>query len=114
MALIRKAVQAVGPAGLAATYFADLTTTDTFLIRNNGSVMLHFKKTGIGACTVTIDTPGNVDGLAIPNRTVTVPATTGDIHIAKLSPSIYNDVNGDLRITLSDVAGLTLAVMDNG
>lgn len=114
MANVRKAVQTVGPAGLAATYFADLTTTDTFLIRNNGKVVLHFKKSGIGACTVTIDTPGNVDGLAIPQRTVNVPATTGDVHISKLAPNVYNDVNGDLKVTLSDVVGLTLAIMDNG
>ena len=114
MADIRKAVQKVTPSGLAATYFADLTATDTFLIRNNGYVTLHFKKSGAGACTVTIDTPGNVDGLAIAQRTINVPATTGDIHIAGLAPNVYNDVNGDLRVTLSEVTGLTLAIMDNG
>ena len=114
MANIRKNVQQLTSAGLAVTNHADLTTSDTFLVRNTGRTVLHFKKSGAGACTVTIDTPNSVDSLAIAQRTVNVPATTGDIHISGLKTDIYNDVNGDLKITLSEVTGLTLALMEPG
>jgi len=114
MADVRKNVQKISSAGLAATYHSDLTTTDTFLVRNSGKTVLHFKKSGAGACNVTINTPGTVDGLAVAQRVVVVPATTGDVFISGLRPNDYNDVNGDLRITLDEVTGLTLAVMDPG
>lgn len=114
MADVRKAIQQVVRAGLAATYHADLTTTDTFLVRNNGHVILHFKKTGAGACTVTILNPlagGLVDGLVVTNRTISVPATTGDRFVGPFPPHVYNDANGDVRFTLSEVTGLTGAIL---
>lgn len=112
MANVRIAVESVGPGGLDAADNGSLSVSDTYQVRNTGRTILHFKKSGAGACTATIAVSRNVGGLTVPNRTVTVPATTGDIHITGLAPEIYNDVNGDLNITLSEITGLTLAAME--
>lgn len=109
---VRKNLENIVRIGLAAAYDATMNITDTFLVRNTGRMLLHFKKSGAGACIVTIQTPGNVDGLAIAERTVTIPATTGDKFIGPFPPNIYNDVNGDVKFTLSEVTGLTVAFME--
>jgi len=54
MAQIRLNPEKPSDAGLAATYNAGLTTTDTFLVRNSGQVLLHVKKSGANPCTVSI------------------------------------------------------------
>lgn len=111
MADVRKVPQQVVRDGLAAVYGAGLTTTDVFTIHNDGRVVLHFKKTGAGICNVTIATPGQVDGQPVADRVVPVPATTGDKLIGPFSEKDYNDSAGDLRVTLSEVTGLSLAVL---
>lgn len=110
MADVVKNPEDVTRAGLAATYLTGLTTTDTYVVENNGRVILHFKKTGAGACTATIKTPGTVDGLAVSDRTVNVPATTGDVFIGPFPPADYNE-GGSLKITLSEVTGLSFAAL---
>ena len=113
MANVRLTPQAINSAGIVPTNNGSLSVSDTYLVSNNGRVMLHFLKTGAGACTVTVTTPGTVDGLAVTDRTITVPATTGDRMHSKFSPDVYNDENGDLAFTLSEITGLTVAVIQN-
>jgi hypothetical protein len=111
MANITLTPQVLPQAGVAPTYNAGLTTTDTYLVRNNGGkTFLHFKKTGAGICTVTVVTPATVRGLALADQTVSVPATTGDVMVP-LDPSLYDDVNHDVSFTMSDITGLTVAVI---
>ena len=103
--------------GLAATYLVagagqgQLNVADTYQVNNDEAVGLHFKKSGAGACIVTIVTPGTVDGLAITERTITVPATTGDRFIGLFPAAIYNNSIHDFEFTLDEVTGLTLAVL---
>lgn len=113
MAQLRKTPENIVRSGLIATYLSDYTVvaTNTYIIRNNGKVLLHFKKSGAGNCDLIIITPNTVDGLAVGDRTVIIPATTGDKFIGPFPPSIYNDANGDIEITLSEVTGLTGAIL---
>lgn len=116
MAVIALAQQQLADSGVAPTYTLSgasplLNVTDSFTVGNDGRVMLHFKKTGAGACTVTIVTPGTVRGKAIADATVNVPATTGDVMIGPFPPDLYNDANGNISFTLSDVTGLSVAVV---
>lgn len=104
--------QGLAPTGITPSYTGSLLTTNTYLVRNNGRVMLHFKKSGAGDCTVTIDTPGTVGGLAIAQQTITVAATTGDKMIGPFPSSVYNNSAGNLSITLSEITGLTVAVVE--
>jgi hypothetical protein len=111
MADIRIVPERTDPTGLAATYNGGLTTTDRYLIRNDGKTLLHFKKTGAGACTVTVQTGETVRGLAVADVTVVVPATTGDRFIGPFPGDLYDDPNHDVGVTLSEVTGLTVAVL---
>lgn len=111
---VRVSVQQNLKGGLTATYTSTgLLTADLYKIRNDGKVFMHFKKTGAGACTVTITTPGTSQGLAIADQTVTVPATTGDVFVGPLSPSLFNDASSDVAFTISDTVGLSFAVIRN-
>ncbi|MDA2936829.1 hypothetical protein MYX75_01015 [Acidobacteria bacterium AH-259-A15] len=111
MADVRKVVEKLTRNGIDLVDTGSLLTTNTYLIQSPGNVVLHFKKTGAGNCTVTFITQGTVDGQAIADRTVTVPATTGDIHVGPFPESAYSDSVGDLRFTLSEITGLTVAAM---
>lgn len=86
--------------------------TDTFTFPNDGETFLHVKKTGAGSCNVTVVTPGTVDGNAIADLVVSIPASTGDKMIGPFRPEIYNDpTTGLISCTFSEVTGLTVAVL---
>ncbi len=111
---VRVTVEQNLKSGLTATYTASgLLSTNTYKVRNDGKVLLHFKKTGAGSCTVTITTPNTSQGLAIADQTVSVPATTGDVFIGPLAPSLFNDGSSDVAFTISDTVGLSFAVFRN-
>lgn len=105
--------------GLVPTYHVagagagQLNVSDTYQVDNNGKVFFHGRKTGAGDCVVTINTPGFVDeDLSIADRTITIPALTGDVLFGPFRPRVYNQYGtNDLEFTLSDITGLTLAVL---
>ena len=88
-----------------------LSVSDTYHIRNNGKLFLACLKTAAVVCTVTVETPKLVNGLAVAEHTFTVPASTGDVIAGPFEPSIFNDGTGDIQITLSDIDGLTIAAV---
>lgn len=110
MALTRVTPDIMVAGGTAATYNS-LVTTNEYLVRNNGRTFLHCKKTGANACTVTIIPQVTPEGYTITSPTVSIPATTGDKMIGPFPMDIFNDSNGDLHFTLSEVTGLTVAVV---
>ncbi len=112
MAIVTLAVEAVVRAGLAASYTGSLSTGNTYQCQNDGNTLLHFKKAGANICTVTIPTTAVVDGKAVADQTVAVPASTGDKFIGPFPPSIYN-VKGEnyFEFTLSEITALTVAVL---
>lgn len=112
MADVRLTVEKVVPGGLTATYNSGLLVANTYQVRNSGNVILHFKKSAAVDCVVTIQTPITVGGLAVAEQTVTIPATTGDKFIGPFPRPIYNDSSQDINFTLSDVDGLTVAVLE--
>ncbi|MDF1596949.1 MAG: hypothetical protein P1T08_12795 [Acidimicrobiia bacterium] len=110
MADVRLTAEPVTRTGLAAAYTTGLSIANTYLVRLAGKTMLHFKKSGAGACVVTLETPGQVGGLAVEDPTVSVPATTGDLFV-ELPPHLFADGSNDARFTLSEVTGLSVAVL---
>lgn len=97
-------------AGLAPTRTAGLNTGNTYKFRNNGKTFLHFRKSGAGACAVTITVQGTLHGKTVNNQTVNVPATTGDVMVGPFPFDVYNDTNKDVSFTVSEVTGLDVAV----
>jgi hypothetical protein len=96
--------------GLTPSYAAG-SVTETYLIANNGAVLLHVKKDNVNDCVVTVATPNTVEGLAIADYTATVVATTGDKMIGPFPPNIYNNAAGQIAVTFSEDTGLTFAVI---
>lgn len=111
MANVRLTPQELNAGGVAPTYNTSLSTSDTYLVANDGKIILHFKKTGAGACVVTVTTPGSFRGKAIPDETITVPASTGDRMVALVDRELYIDASGDSAFTVSEVTGLSVAVL---
>lgn len=118
MSVIQLSVQQPSRAGLAAAYTAAgasplLNTADTFQFANSGREILHFKKSGATDCVVTIATPQTVDGLAVADRTVTVPATSGDVMVGPFPPALYNTPGTSTfaGFTLSNITGLSVAII---
>ncbi len=101
-------LQDITRAKIEPTYAGSLSVSDTYTFTNNGRVFLHIKNTDASLCTVTVETPGLVDGLAIADRTFTVPATTGDVMAGPFSPKDYN-TDGNIRVTYSNITALTHA-----
>ena len=121
MADVRIPVQVVNRDGLEALYATDtaqttttppmpaLTTTDTFLVNNDGRTILHVMEGDTADLTVTIETPGQVDGLDVADREVTVTQNEQRF-IGPFPPSDYN-VNHDIRVTLGAVASNSVVAL---
>lgn len=110
MATVTLAAQNVIESGLTPTRTSGLSISNTYQVANDGRVFLHFEKSGLGSCDVTVVTPGSVDGHAIADLVVTVPATTGDVLIGPFPPAVFNS-GGMLSFTLGEITGLTVAVL---
>ena len=95
--------------GITPSYEGSLQTSNVYQVNNDGRVFLQFKKSQATDCVVTFRTPGSVDGNAIAELTVTVPASTGDKMIGEFDPTVYNVLGAhDLEFTLSHISGLTV------
>lgn len=104
--------QRVGAAGAVPTRTGSLSTSNTYVVRNDGKTLLAFLKAGASDCIVTVKTPATVGGLAVAERTLTtVVATTGEVIAGPFAPGIYNDSSGDLKFTLDNITGLDVAVI---
>ncbi len=111
MADVRIDVEKPSAAGAAPTRNGSLSVSDTYLVRNDGQVLMLFEKANAVDCVVTVQTPVSVGGLAVAEQSFTVPASGGDMAAGTFPASIYNDGSGDLRLTLSDIDGLTIAAL---
>lgn len=73
---------------------------------------IHVKNGGGSPITVTIDVPGNTKyGLANPDPTISVPATTGERIIGPFPADLANPSDGLVAITYSGVTSVTIAAI---
>ena len=83
------AVQQTKTSGEAPTFITSASTpplrasTDKNLIPNDGRTILYVEN-GLLAANITIATPGTVDGLAIADRVVAVPAGTANAPVKRI------------------------------
>lgn len=73
-------------------------------------VALRVKNGSGSSITVTIVAPGSTWGVAIPDPTVSVPATTGDVLIA-LPPGLADPATGLVGVSYSATASVTVALV---
>lgn len=68
---------------------------------NDGRILLEVKNDDASSQTVTIPTPGTIDGLAIADLVVSLTAGQTKL-IGPLSPSTFNQSDGLLHVDPSD------------
>lgn len=91
-----------------ASYTPIAAVTDGHAFVNNGKRFILIENSNGATRDVTAQHPGLVDtNLAVPDRVVTVPATTGRAQIGPFGPE-YNQVDGKVYIDYSATAGLTV------
>lgn len=98
--------------GLNPTYSA--ANADGHSLVNDGRTVLIVKNASAGSINVTAQTPGTVDGLAVADKVVAVPAG-GERHF-KYDPRHYNRPAGGtdpdmVWIDFSAVASVTVAAI---
>lgn len=99
--------QQVGITGTTVT-FATPTTSDTVVPDEH--TYWHVKNTNGSTRTATVVVPGTTHGQANPDVAVTVAATTGDVLLGPLVPSLAG-TDGLITLTLSATAGVTAAIV---
>ena len=96
--------------GLTPTYSAaDQANGQQF--QNTGRELIHVKNTNGATRTLTVPTPGSVDGLAVADAAFIIPATTGDKFIGPFPPAVYNQADGYLYMDWSADTNVTVAVI---
>jgi hypothetical protein len=101
--------QRITSAGLAPAYEPANVAGNSF--RLSTGRFMHVKNGSGGSVTVTIPTPGTVDGLAIADRSVAVPAA-GERLIALGTAGTYKQAGGVAFVDYSAVTSVTVAVFD--
>jgi hypothetical protein len=101
------AVQIITRTGLKPVYSAASTAGDEFV--NSGSEFIHVKNGGGTSRIVSIVTPLLVDGLAVVDREVTVPAGEEKM-IGPFQSAVYSNA-GSVSLTYDSITSLTLALL---
>lgn len=101
-------IQTIKASGISPTYGAAAGGGDKVSLAA-ANTFIHVKNGGGSTVTVTITTQNNqVDGLTLPDRTVTV-AASGEQMIGPISAGRHADVNGQASIGYSAVTSVTVA-----
>jgi len=78
---------------------------------NDGRQLLLVDNGAVGALTLTVTTTKTVDGEAVADKTIAVPA--GERHLVGPFPTdVYNDGDGKVAVGYSDHTDVTVAVID--
>lgn len=93
---------------IAETRKGGQLATGTYTFTNDGRTILHCTKVGATDCTVTVTTPGEVDGNAIADPTYTVPAKGGEKWIGPFPVKTYGE---EVTVAFSNATGLSVAVV---
>lgn len=109
-------VQNLPAAGLAPTFAAVAGGGDDFV--NDGTPNVIWRNTSGAPITVTAVTPRTIDGLAVADRTFSVPAAAGGVPGELIAPpfetSVYNNADDKAAFTYSTPTGLSVAVIEMG
>lgn len=108
MARTALTVQQIVPAGLAPTYTPANVDGNSVPGRHTGR-FVHVKNGSGASVTVTVPTPGTVDGNAIADRAVAIDAGA-DEFIGPFGP-VYQQSDGSVHLDYSAVASVTVAVL---
>src|SRR4051812_23213643 len=94
-------VQQVSRIPLTPSYTAANGSGGNSIPNNDGQIMLIVKTVGTG-CTLTIPTPGTVDGLAIADKSYVI-GTNQERHIGPFPPNVYNQADNGVYLDFDSV-----------
>jgi len=77
---------------------------------NDGSTFIVVSNASGSPVTATVLTPGNVDGNAIADLSITVPAS-GRVNSGTFPKSVYNQSDGSTYVDYSATTGVTIMVI---
>jgi hypothetical protein len=77
---------------------------------NDGRTFIHIKNASGGSITCTLTTAGTYQSHAIADTVITVGATTGEQMAGPFKKDIYNANDGNIDITWSATASVTIGV----
>lgn len=98
-------------AGVAPPAEVDGDPVDNHQFQNSGKTFLVVRNNGASAHTVTLVTPGAIEGLALADRQISVPA--GETrYIGPFSPGTYNNPNSSTVFLDADSADLKLSLLE--
>jgi hypothetical protein len=96
-------------AGTAPAYAAASAGGDK--VTPGPTTFVHVKNASAAAITATVATPGNVDGLAVADLTVNVPAG-GEAMVGPITAGLFRDpADGLAAISWSAAASVTFAAL---
>ena len=104
-------VQTISRTGLEPTYGSAAAGGDEFA--NSGDEFIHIKNGDASSHTLTIETPATVDGLAVADRTVSIPAGEERM-VGPFQAATYNDSGGLVQLTYDGVTSVTIAIIKPG
>jgi len=85
--------------------------SDGHSFTNDGQTVLLCQNTNASARTVTVVSTQTVDGLAVADLAIVVPATTGRMVTATFPRTVYNQTDGSVWINYSATADLKVAAV---
>ena len=102
--------QRVTNAGVAPAYETPIASDSFAWPAGASAVLLHVKNANAAECTVTVTSRASgSDGLAVANKVVAVPLTTGD-RMIRVSPA-FRDADGDVAVAFSVTTSVSAAVL---
>jgi RecB family endonuclease NucS len=104
-------VQHLARTGIAPTFQA--ATAEGIYFENNGETWIEVKNAG-AQINATIQVERSVDGLAVPDRVVVIPATTGDKIIGPFPPEYNQPGTTRVWVDFSGVTTVTVGAFDLG
>lgn len=78
--------------------------SDGHMVKNAGDIHFEVTNTNAVAQSVTFITPREIGGLAVADRVVSIPATSGLKKLGPFSPGIYNQPDGRIHINYDSTA----------
>jgi hypothetical protein len=91
--LARTEITKVKPTDAGLNPTPTVGTVDGHKYKANGDEVLVVANSGGSARTFTINTPRNVEGLDVPNQTVSIPAGARR-YVGDLEPGVYGQPSG--------------------
>jgi len=113
MARTDLSVQTISRSGLNVSFTAATDTNAWAIPNNDGKMFVRVKNGDASPHTVTLDITQSVDGAAVTDPTVSVPAGE-ERDIGPFPPNIYDQADGRVHLNLDGFTSMTAALLRLG